>query len=639
MRLAEITACFLVCLSPVAAQPPQTAPFPPAIARPGNEPYPGVISLNIDARDTDRRIIEIAERIPVSGGGPVTLLYPEWLPGHHASRGPIDKLAGIEFFAGGEKLEWKRDPVNVYAFHVNAPEGAKAIDVKAQYLSPASNAQGRIVVTPDLMNLQWDSLVLYPAGYPARGVEVELSLRLPKGWSYASALTPQSGVAGTGRVKFEKTNLETLIDSPMFAGAHFVRVALDGESEAPVHLNIVGDEADLIKFSDEQLGLHKKLVEQADKLFGARHYDRYDFLLALSETLGGIGLEHHRSSENAPDSKYFVKQDDVPRSWGLLPHEYVHSWNGKFRRPADLYTDNYDVPMRDSLLWVYEGMTQYWGQVLTARTGMWSRETALEAMAANAAVYDYRIGRAWRPLIDTTNDPIILARRPQGWNSWQRSEDYYTEGLLIWLDADTLIRDKTNGEKSLDDFARAFFGVEPGRFVPLTYSFDDVVTTLNGVMEYDWEGFLKARVNQSGGPAPLDGVARGGWRLVYGDKANVYLDKTNAGREISSFMFSVGFSFDKENLLTGVQWDGPAFNAGLKVGDQLIAVNDAAITPERMKKAIVAAKDGKAPIRLLIKSGERYRTVSLDYHGGLRIPHLERIAGTPDRLGDILTAK
>ncbi len=639
MRIIKFLAVFVVFSFSAAAQSPQTAPFPPEIIKPGNDAYPGVISVSIDARDTTRRIVHIVERIPVAGEGTLTLLYPQWLPGKHAPRGFIDRFAGVEFFAKNKKLEWKRDPVNVFAFHVDVPEGVKAIEMKAQYLSPTSRNQGRIEITPALMNLQWNSFLLYPAGYPARGIDIALSLRLPDGWSFASALTPQTGVAGKDRIKFAKTNLETLVDSPMFAGAHFARVALDAGPKAPVHLNVVGDEADLIKLSYKQLGLHKKLVKQADKLFGARHFDHYDFLLALSDVLGGIGLEHHRSSENAPGSKYFTKQDEAPRGWGLLPHEFVHSWNGKFRRPSDLYTDNYDVPMRDSLLWVYEGMTQYWGQVLSARSGMWSRETALEAMAVNAATYDHRVGRAWRPLADTTNDPIILARRGQAWRSWQRAEDYYTEGLLIWLDADTLIREKTNGEKSLDDFARAFFGASPGRIDPLTYDFNDVVSTLNGVLEYDWENFLKSRVYKSGGPAPLDGLARGGWRLVYGDVENVYMRKNNASRKNNAFMFSLGLSFNNDNVLTGVQWDGPAFDAGLKIGDTLVAVDDVKLTPDRLKKVIIAAKNRKTPIRLLVNSGDYFRTVEIDYHDGLRIPRLERVESVPDRLGDIFVAK
>lgn len=639
MRIITFIVCLVVCSFSAAAQSPQTAPFPPEINKPGIDPYPAFISLNIDARDTTRRIVHIVEHIPVAGEGTMTLLYPQWLPGKHAPRGFIDRLAGVEFFAKNKKLEWKRDPVNVFAFHVIVPKGVQAIEMRAQYLSPTSQDQGRIEITPELMNLQWNSLLLYPAGYPARGIEFALSLQLPAGWSYASALTPQTGVVGNGRVKFAKTNLETLVDSPMFAGAHFSRVVLDAGPKAPVHLNIVGDEADFIKFTDVQLDLHKKLVEQADKLFGARHFDHYDFLLAISDVLGGIGLEHHRSSENAPGAKYFTEQDDVPRGWGLLPHEFVHSWNGKFRRPSDLYTENYDVPMRDSLLWVYEGMTQYWGQILSARSGMWSRQTALEAMAVNAATYDHRVGRGWRPLADTTNDPIILARQPQAWRSWQRAEDYYTEGLLIWLDADTLIREKTNGEKSLDDFARAFFGAEPGRIEPLTYDFDDIVATLNGVFEYDWKSFLKTRVYKSGGPAPLDGVARSGWRLVYGDVENAYMKKTNASRKSNAFMFSLGLAFNEENELTGVQWDGPAFNAGLKTGDVLVAVGGAALTPDRLKKAIIIAQSQKSPIQLLIKSGDHFRTVKVDYHEGLRIPRLERIEGVPDRLGKIFTAK
>ncbi len=455
----------------------------------------------------------------------------------------------------------------------------------------------------------------------------------------AAGLIATAGAAGAGAVSFAETDLATLVDSPMFAGAHFMRYDLDPGSERPVHLNVVADSADLIEPTDEQIKVHRNLIDQADKLFGARHFAHYDFLLALSDELGGIGLEHHQSSENGPGAKYFTDQKNVPGDWDLLPHEYVHSWNGKFRRGADLYTDNYDVPMRNSLLWVYEGMTQYWGQVLAARSGMWSRETALDALALTAAAYDNRIGRAWRPLVDTTNDPIILARRPQGWRSWQRGEDYYSEGLLIWLDADTLIRKRTDGQKSLDDFAKAFFGVESGRVTPLTYRFEDVVATLNSIVPYDWAAFLKARVDARAVKAPLDGLARGGWRLVYGDEENPYLTLLQKESKSATFAYSLGFTVNKEDTLSDVMWDGPAFGKALRIGDKLIAVDGEAYTHARLEKAISAAKGGKKPIALIVQTGDKIRTVEFDYHEGLRIPRLERIGNAPDRLERILAAK
>lgn len=640
MRSREVVTLFAAIILATGAGPaPKTAPFPPPIPRPGEQAFPGVISLDVDARDVERRIISIRERIPISGGGELTLLYPQWLPGNHRPSGAIDRLAGIKMSANGKTLSWRRDPVNVYAFHVTAPDGASSIEVDAQYLSPTNDDQGRVEITPDIADLQWNSLILYPAGYPSDGIKIDLSLRLPKGWSFASALTPQTGVAKSGKVKFSETTLEILVDSPMFAGGHYKRVDLGGAGETPVHLNMFGDNDEMIAASAKQIELHRHLVEQADRLFQARHYDHYDFLFAVSDRLGGIGLEHHRSSENATNGKYFTEPDKVPRNWSLMPHEYTHSWNGKFRRPADLYTKNFDVPMRDSLLWVYEGMTQYWGRVLAARSGMWSRQTALDAMADTAATYAYRAGRAWRPLEDTTNDPIILARRPQAWTSWQRREDYYSEGLLIWLDADTLIRERTGGAKSLDDFAALFFGTEPGRITPLTYTFDDIVNTLNAVMPYDWAAFLKKRIDESGGPAPLDGVVRSGWSLVYNDQPNPYSNAYERDHERTSFIYSLGFTVDDDGGLYEVQWDGPAFDAGMKVGDTIVAVDNQEFSAERVTKAIKRAEKSKAPIKFLLKSGETFRTASVAYHDGLRYPHLVRKEGAMDLLAAIFEAK
>jgi predicted metalloprotease with PDZ domain len=528
--------------------------------------------------------------------------------------------------------------VNVYAFHIEVPSGVGAVEIEAQYLSPTASSQGRIVATDAMANLQWNNMMLYPAGYAATGIPVALTLTLPNGWSYASALSPQTGTADGRPITFAVTDFETLVDSPMFAGAHFKSYDLDPGAKIPVMLNVVADEAKLIAPTDKQLEAHRKLIDETYALFGSQHFERYDFLLALSDEMGRIGLEHHRSSENNPGRKYFTDQESSLGDWDLLAHELVHSWNGKFRRPADLWTSNYDVPMRNSLLWVYEGQTTYWGEVLAARAGMWTKEQALDSLALNAALYDERPGGRWRPLVDTTNDPIVSARNPQPWRSWQRSEDYYVEGLLVWLDADTLIRERSRGRRSLDDFAELFFGVEPGRVKPVTYTFEDVVAALNAVEPYDWAGFLTERLTAINEGAPIDGLARGGWRLVFSDAPNALIKAADKRNKTANFLFSVGFIVGESGRLSEVLWDGPAFKESVVVGDQIVAVNGRAYEAEKLADAIKAAQDG-TPIELLIKSDDRYRTVRLDYRGGLRYPHLERIKGTPDLLSRLFAPK
>ena len=636
LRAAILSMGFALAAAPSQAQP-APAPMPPATPAPRDEAYAGPLQLDVDLRDVTRGIFRVREVIPVAGPGPLTLYYPQWLPGNHGPRGPINHLAGLEFRANGEPLAWRRDPVNVYAFHLDVPASARSVEARFQFLSPTAGDQGRIVATPDMLNLQWNTVVLYPAGHYVSRIRVVPSVTLPEGWSFAAAL--DGAEARDGATQFAETTLETLIDSPMFAGRHYRRVELDPGAAAPVTLNIFADRADQLEASDAQIGSHRALVRQAYRLFGSRHFDRYEFLFALSGRLSGIGLEHHRSSENAVGGGYFIEWDKALDDRDLLAHEVVHSWNGKFRRPADLWTADYNSPMRDSLLWVYEGQTQYWGQVLTARAGLWSREDALGSLAHTAASFDTRVGRAWRALQDTTNDPIVSQRRPQPWRSWQRSEDYYSEGLLIWLDADTLIRERTNNRRSLDDFARAFFGQQNGSWTPSTYAFEDVVAALNRVLPHDWTGFLRARLDAVGGQAPLAGLERGGYRLVYTEERTNYFTQYEANNEVSDFMFSIGAAFNKSNAVTQVQWDGPAFNAGLTVGTQAIAVNGVAFGADALRRAIGAARENRAPIELLVRNGDAFRTLSIAYYDGLRYPRLERIRGAPDLLGTILAPR
>ncbi len=511
------------------------------------------------------------------------------------------------------------------------------MELEFQFLSPTSTDQGRVVMTPDMLNLQWNAMALYPAGHFTRQITIEPSVRLPTGWSFGTALET-AGVAG-GVTSFKPVSFETLVDSPMFAGRHYKRIELDTSGRSRVSLNIVADAAENLEATPAQIEAHKALVRQADKLYGARHYDHYDFLLALTDRMGGIGLEHHRSSENGVSPSYFTGWDSSAPERDLLPHEYTHSWNGKFRRPADLWTPTFSTPMRNSLLWVYEGQTQYWGYVLSARAGLISKQQALDAIALTAAQYDARIGRTWRAMGDTVNDPIIAARRPIPWNSWQRSEDYYSEGQLIWLDVDTLIREKTGGRRSLDDFARAFFGVDDGDWGVRPYDFEEVVATLNGVAPHDWSSFLKTRLEGHGPGAPLDGLARGGYRLTYAETPTDYARDEDADRKIVDLTYSIGLVLNREGDVRNVLWEGPAFKAGLVIGARLIAVNGVAYDADQLKSAITAAKGGGAPVELIIKVADRYRTVALDYHGGLRYPRLEPIPGAQLRLDAILASR
>jgi predicted metalloprotease with PDZ domain len=587
----------------------------------------------------DRRIVSVHEEVPVSGGREVILMYPRWLPGTHAPEGTIQSLAGLVFTAGGARLPWVRDTVDVFAFHVPVPAGVDRVAVDFTYLSPVSHAVGRTEVSRLQLALDWNSVVLYPAGHFTRQIPVEASIRVPDGWTLATALE----VAATekGRTRFKPVSVETLVDSPLRAARHARAYPLGPKDSVPVTLNLMADRPDLVDVKPELIALYRTLVQQAYRLFGGHHYNHYNFLLQLSDDIGwDTTLEHHRSAEYGEPIADFTDWDKTAAFRDVVAHEYVHSWDGKFRRPADLWTPDFHTPMRDSLLWVYEGGTEYWGQVLTARAGLWTHQEALDQLAMLVAALEQQPGRSWRNVQDTTNDEIINPRRPQSWPTWQRFEDYYPEGALIWLDADTLIREKTLGKLSLDDFARTFFGIEDGSFVPVTYTFEDVVHGLNAVLPYDWAGFLRSRLDGHGPGAPLDGLRRGGYRLVFTEVPSEYWKSVEATRTKSvDERYSLGLVVDKDADVSSVVWDGPAFKAGLTAGAKLIAVDGLAYEPERLRSAIARAKNSTEPLELLVRVDERFRTVRVDYHGGLRYPHLERDAVQKPLLDDILAPR
>ncbi len=615
------------------------AALPLAAARAVEAPaaaYPGTMRLDVDATDLARRVLRAQQRLPVAPG-PLTLLFPQWIQGNHSPTGPIDKLAGLRIRGNGQDIAWTRDPLDVYAFRLTVPQGVSELELSFDMLTPTSRNQGRVVMAPEMLNLQWNQVALYPAGHAASGIQVAPTLKLPAGWQAGTALELESRQGDT--LRYRPVRLDTLLDSPVYAGRHYRQVDLDPGARIPVRLNILADAPKYLEAKDAQLQAHRNLVVQAYKLFGSKPYDRYDFLFSLSGQMSGNGLEHHRSSENGLDTDYFTGWDgNAATSRDLLAHEFVHAWNGKYRRPAGLVAPTFNQPLDGSLLWVYEGQTQYWGFVLAARSGLWKPEFARDALAQVAARYsEDRPGLGWRALQDTTADPVIAMRRPKSYTSHQLSEDYYSGGQLVWLAVDAKLRALSGERRSLDDFARAFFAGRDGDYEVKPYQRQDVIDALGSVAAFDWDGFLRERIDA---PAPpLDGLAASGWKLVFTEQPSEYGKLAESDRKVTDLTYSLGLVLGNDGVISTVRWDGPAFNAGIAPGSSLLAVNGYAGNGERLKEAVTAAKDGKQPIELIVKNGEVVRTLRIDYRGGLRYPRLERIEGAPDRLSRIFAPR
>ncbi|KAB7648889.1 M61 family metallopeptidase [Polymorphobacter fuscus] len=609
---------------------PTPLPFVNTIPAARDMPFPGTLAVKVDATDTVRGIFHVVETIPVPDAGPMTLLFPKWLPGNHGPRGEISKLAGLVITANGKTLVWKRDEIDVYAFHVDVPAGVRALDVRFDFLTPTAGNQGRTTVTADMISLQPNQVSLYPAGWFTRQIPASISVTWPKGWTAAGALRATATRGDT--ITYETVDYETLVDSPFIAGRYFRKWDLGHN----VTLDAIADSERLLAATPAQIDAHKRLVDQAIKLFGTRQFDHYDLLVSLSENLGGIGLEHHRSSENGVNPGYFTEWDKGPGRRNLLPHEFTHSWNGKHRRGADSIVPDFSTPLRNSALWVYEGQTQFWGYVLGARSGLFTKQETLDSYAAIAASLDNRPARRWRSLDDTTNDPVISARQPKAWLSWQRSEDYYNEGLLIWMEVDSILRRETRGARGLDDFARTFFGTGEGDWGVVPYNFDDIVKTLNTVAPYDWSGLLTRRLTEKAEGAPLAGFTASGYKLVYTDTPTpAFADQMRTGK-VNNLSYSGGLVIGKDGAVEQVIWDSAAFTAGLTVGDTLVAVNDRPYSDDLFKAEITAAKGSRDPIRLLVKTGDRLRSVDLAWAGGLRYPRFEKTGGSDTPLDRLL---
>ena len=594
--------------------------------------YPGMIELNVDARDIDRRIQRVRERIPVSPG-PLTLWYPKWIPGNHAPTGPINQMAGLVIRGNGKVLQWTRDSGDMYAFRLLVPEDVGVLDIEFQYLSPTATDQGRVAMTPNLLDLQWHRVLLYPAGFDARGIQVKPALRLPEAWRSGTALDVAKRDGDTEH--YAPVSLMTLIDSPVFAGRHFQRFALDGKATQPVWLDVVAENPQALQADAKVLDAHRALVLESDKVFGARPYTRYDFLLAVSDTFTGIGLEHAQSSENGMHDGYLRGERPFTDN-DLLPHEYAHAWVGKAWRPRPTWVPHYNAPMHNDELWVYEGQTQYWAVVLAARSGLWQHDYAMAMLAQLQANYATQPGRQWRDLHDTVHQGILdFNDKPQAWADWQRAFEFYNEGTLLWLGVDARLRALSKGKVTLDDFVKRFHqGGKQGEI--RLYDRNDVMQALEAVQPGGWDDFIGQRLDARDGSAP-DGLQAAGWELHFSEQPNPVIADGEAGG-LTDLQYSLGMKVGSDGALQWVGWESPAFNAGLAKDITVVAVNNLAYSGSRLKQAITDAKDG-TPIELLVRQADTYRSVRIDYRDGLRYPHLRRIAGRADLLTKILAAR
>jgi predicted metalloprotease with PDZ domain len=594
------------------------------------------IQLHVDLTDAPRNIYHAKLIIPAKPGA-MTLVFPKWIPGNHRPSGPIAALTGIRMEAAGKPLVWQRDDVDMYAFHVIVPEAAGAIDVSLDAITSDDSAgAGGPAASSNLLDLNWNAVVLYPQGAASDAVQFVPSVELPAGWKFGTALA-STHVSGD-EVEFAPVSLTTLVDSPLIAGLHYRRIDLPTAPGTPAHeMDLVADsEADL-EMKPEDLAAYEKLVAETGALFGARHYRQYHFLYTLSDQVGGHGLEHHESNDSAAAERTLLDPDLHLLYADLIPHEFAHSWNGKYRRPAGLATRNYQEPMIGDLLWVYEGLTDYLGNLLAERSGLTSPEQYREALASTAASLDHRSGRSWRPLEDTARSVQSLRMMGSQWSDWRRSLDYYPEGQLIWLEVDAIIRQQTHSKRSLDDFCRGFEGGQSGPPMVVPYTFDDIVRALNDVAPYDWASLLRDRVGSTSTHAPLGGIERDGWKLVYNDHPNAFTLAAEKVWKFEDFSYSLGFTTDKDGKLDDVIVGSPAYQSGLGPGMKLIAVNGRKWTPSVLHAAIKAAQGTAAPIDLLVENAQFFQTYSILYHEGDKNPHLERVSGEPDLLNYLLT--
>jgi predicted metalloprotease with PDZ domain len=594
------------------------------------------IRISVDASEAPRKIFHTQLTIP-AGPGTLTLYYPKWIPGEHAPDGPVDDLTGLKFTGNGQILKWRRDLTDNFTINVDVPPGVNEVNASLDYVSPATLEAGFSAgssATAALTIISWNQLLLYPKGWTADDLTYTASLRLPEGWKFGTSLPVAS--KSESEINFAPISLTLLVDGPVLAGKFLTVVPLNEGQTPPAEMDVAADSAAALEVPANVWAHYRNLEAQAGKLFGGRHYRDYHFLYTLSDHVAHFGLEHHESDDSRVPERGLVDEKLRGLYAGLLPHEYVHSWNGKYRRPAGLATPDYQKPMQDDLLWVYEGLTSYLGDVLTARSGLWTPEEFREDVADIAGRLDHEPGRTWRNLQDTADAASDLYFSPNAWGSWRRTVDFYDEDVLNWLWADTIIRQQTHGKKSIDDFCQLFHGAPSGPPMVKPYVFDDVINALNQVAPYDWRGFWTERLTTHNANAPLGGIEGSGWKVVYDDKRSETVKDSEENGKAMDASYSIGLLLKEEGGIVDTIEGSPAALAGIGPGMKLVAVNGRAFSTDVLRDALLAGKTGSEPLELLIENTEYYKTYKLDYHGGEKYPHLVRDDAKQDMLSDII---
>ena len=631
-RLLASTFSSLITLSALGCATAAEAKGPAKVT-----PAPGTAVLQVDLTEAPRRLVHATLRLPARPG-PMALAYPQWLPGEHGPTGAIADLVSLQIHAGGQLLQWRRDDEEMFRFNVVVPPGATELQLAYDFVSPPFTEQGfssGASMTQRLALLSWNQVVLYPDGVPAAALQYQASVQLPPGWRYATSLETEGRDGDV--VRFRPVSLETLIDSPVLAARHLLEVPLGENHGAKVSAALAAETEVELRLPPALRASLEKLVAEQAALFGARHFDRYVFLVTLSDSVAHFGLEHHQSNDSRMPGRTLLDKDLMMQEFGeLLSHESFHSWNGKYRRPAGLATGDYMTPMKGELLWVYEGLTNYYGDVLAARSGFWDLQTARDYFATIVDQMQAQRGRTWRPLEDTGVAAQVLYPSREDWRSLRRSTDFYREGDLLWLDVDTLLREKSRGARSLDDFCQRFHGGESGGPKVVPYGIDEVVKVLNDLVPSDWRGLLLGRTQKIAEDAPQAGLNRSGWKLGYGDVPSPYWKAHEKADKVLDLRPSLGLLVDEKSMVVDVIPGRPADRAGVGPAMKLIAVNGRRFTSDRLLAAVEASAADKAPIDLLVENADSYTVLSLDYHGGPRYPRLERLDGVPDLLSEIL---
>jgi predicted metalloprotease with PDZ domain len=594
------------------------------------------IQITADLSDAPRKIYHAEVDIPVSPGT-VSLTTPEWIPGNHRPTGPVSDITGVVFTANGKPLAWRRDDQDLYQFHVTVPEGVTTLHAHLDCIVTSR-------VSQKLAVLEWEKLLLYPANTPVAEIAIQPSVTVPKGWGIGTALTPTDGYDPQhpkgGTTHYAATTVEQLEDSPVITGEYFHEFALAPEITPKHYIDVVSDMPDDSNLRPALLTELNNLVRETGAAYNSRHYNVYHLLLTLSDVAGGEGLEHGQSSDNGVGEKGFSDDAHQLAEADLLAHEFTHSWNGKYRRPFNLYQTDFAKMQQGSLLWVYEGMTQYLGNVLAARSGLKTQAQYRDLLAMSAANLDYKPGRQWRSTEDTAIAASILRGGNPAWSNWRRGQDYYQEGELFWLDADTLIRKQTNNKKSLTDFLHIFLA-KGGNTGPLIvpYNRDELIADLNQVVKYDWAGFMHERIDNVNPHADLEGIERGGYKLVFTDKpsASEHTMAATGGRRASgvNVWYSLGLRLSGEGVITDVRWGSAADKANLAPGAKIIAVNGNVYSADALRTAVRDAKGKTEPIHIILQADTFVSMADIDYHDGERYPELQRVEGTPAYLDDI----